>query len=102
MVATVDIRQKRANEVAPMSQLIGPFTEGGLVSLNDYFPEGVVATAIHVGTAGNLLVETPYIKDGVVQTHPILNAEVGYHWVMCTRVLSSGTTATNLTWHTGA
>lgn len=100
-MATVDVRQKRVNELSRMSDLQGSFTEGGAVVLNEFFPERVVAKAIHVGTAGNLMVETPYTKDGVIQTHPVLNAEVGYHWLVCTRVLSAGTTATNLTWHTG-
>lgn len=100
-MATVDVRQKRVNEASRMTQLRGPFTEGGLVTLDVFFPEGVVAKAIHVGTAGNLMVETPYTKDGVVTTHPVLKAEVGYHDLVCTRVLTAGTTAGDLTWHTG-
>lgn len=100
-MATVDVRQKRVNEISRMSNLIGSFTEGGVVTLDAFFPERVVAKAIHVGTAGNLVVETPYTKDNVITTHTVLNAEVGYHWLICTRVLSAGTTATNLTWHTG-
>ncbi len=100
-MASVDVRQKRVNELSRTAELQGPFTEGGLVVLDTFFPERAVAKAIHVGTAGNLTVETPYTKDNVVTTQVVLNAEVGYHWLVCTRVLSAGTTATNLTWHTG-
>jgi len=100
-MANVDVRQKRVNEISRTSDLIGPFTESGLVVLDTFFPEHVVAKAIHVGTAGNLTVETPFIKDGALTTQVVLNAEVGYHWLICTRVLTAGTSATNLTWHTG-
>ena len=100
-MATIDVREKRVNEASRMTQLRGPYTESGLVVLDQAFPEGLIARAIHLGTAGNLRVETPYKNNGATTYQVVLNAEVGYHKLICTKVTSVGTTASNLTWHTG-
>lgn len=65
-----------------------------------------VSKWLHVGTAGTLVFEQIDGQIGVV-----LNAEVGWHPIICTRVLASGTppdgggsvttTATNVTYHGG-
>jgi hypothetical protein len=100
-MATVDVREKRINEQSRMSQLGRFITESGLVVLDTPFPENLVAKRIHVGTAGNLRVLTPYTNNGAPTFSVVLNAEIGYHDLICTMVTTTGTTAGNLTWHTG-
>jgi len=97
-----DVRIRRTSKFLPMRNSIGSYSESGDVVLDQFFsPDHLVAKMIHVGVAGDLRALSGYTLEGVPLFQIVRNAEIGYHGMICIMVVSAGTTAGALTWHTG-
>jgi hypothetical protein len=112
-MARVDLKEKLTNSLSRMDELGEFVVYSDLVTLDQYFTitqngvtiSGIEAKYIHVGGAGDIAYESPYVLNNLPIVGFIKAASVRRHPILCTRILTTSilgnTTATNLTWHTG-